>query len=451
MLKRFLLPCLPFILAACVEQEKPVSLPEKKPEVIANEVVSIDLSKDDGPLMHRAAGFVRGIAIQEPTDNLLLPLRPTFFRQPAVDAPAKYGALAVRDRASAMNAKMHAVLSGGVGFDGAFPGDKGNWTRWEAGIERLARQAGAAQPRIVWEIWDEPNNSFAWKGSREQYYALWFRTVRKIRTIDPQAIVAGPSIDRWDQGWIEGFLKVTKDYGVMPDIVCWHERDMRPDIAGHIGGLENSEWQDGLGTRPKIAFHAVSDKLKFHPAVAVFFFAAVERSKVEAAARKGWGEHGTQLANLLTDDFKPRSTWWAYKAYADLTGRRAGLNKSGTVDGIAAWDAQRKTAQIILGRARSSLGTTQPATPARLGQVELRFNHVSSGRVHIVAEHLPSSEGKTLEKPVETINADFPVANHEVRVVLPGFDDGAAYIVSLTEVQEAKPSTKAAANVPGGG
>jgi hypothetical protein len=448
MLKRILLLCLPFCLAACAEQEKAVSLPEKKPEVIANEVVSIDLSKDDGPLTHRAAGFVRGIAIQDPADNLLLPLRPSFFRQPAIDAPPKYGALAVRDRTTAMGAKVHAVLSGGVGFDGAFPGDKGNWTRWEAGVERLVRQAGASQPRVVWEIWDEPNNSFAWKGSREQYYALWYRTVRKIRSIDPQAVIAGPSIDRWDQGWIEGFLKVTKDYQVMPDIVCWHERDIRPDIAGHLSGFENSEWQDGLGTRPKIAFHAVSDKLKFHPAIAVLFFAAVERAKVESAARKGWGEHGTQLANLLTADSEPRSTWWAYKAYADLIGRRAGLNKSNTVDGLAAWDAQRKAAQAILGRARTTLGTTQPATPARLGQVELRFTHVPAGRARVIARLLPTAAGQALDVPIETINAELPVTNQELRIVLPRFDDGDAYLVSLSDFQEAKPTTKAAATKP---
>ena len=72
---------------------------------------------------------------------MLAQLRPTFFRQPALDSPAKYGALAIYPRARAMNATVMATLSDGVKFDGRFPGEKGNWDKWDRGVSDLVRRA----------------------------------------------------------------------------------------------------------------------------------------------------------------------------------------------------------------------------------------------------------------------------------------------------------------------
>src|SRR5689334_23263105 len=103
------------------------------------ETVTIDFAAKGEPITHKASGFARCLTITEPPQNMLAQLHPGFFRQPALDSPAKYGAPAIYPRARAMNATVMAVLSEGVKFDGRFPGEKGNWTKWDNGVTDVVR------------------------------------------------------------------------------------------------------------------------------------------------------------------------------------------------------------------------------------------------------------------------------------------------------------------------
>src|SRR4051812_46858654 len=65
----------------------------------SKETVTIDFAVKSEPITHKSAAFARGLTLTEPPQDMLAALHPVFFRQPALDAPAKYGALAIYPRA----------------------------------------------------------------------------------------------------------------------------------------------------------------------------------------------------------------------------------------------------------------------------------------------------------------------------------------------------------------
>src|SRR3954469_4427388 len=67
------------------------------------ETVTIDFAVKGEPITHKASGFARALTLTEPPQDMLAQLHPIFYRQPALDSPAKYGALAIYPRAHAMN------------------------------------------------------------------------------------------------------------------------------------------------------------------------------------------------------------------------------------------------------------------------------------------------------------------------------------------------------------
>src|SRR4051812_36887383 len=287
----------------------------------SKETVTIDFAVKSENITHKAAGFARALTLTEPPQEMLGALHPVFLRQPALDTPAKYGALAIYPRAKNLNAAVMATLSDGLKFDGRFPGDGAKWDKWDKGVSDLVRRAHTSGQKVTWEIWSEPNQGASWKGSREDYMVLWYRTVKRIRDIDPSALIAGPSIGPFDAGWIGGYLKVCKEYDVLPDIITWHEKDPKGDIVAHVDQILNDCWQDGHGERPIIIFQNVPEPHRYSPGFAVWTMVGKERSRAQFGVRNKTGEHGAQLTSFLTPKFEPRAPWWAYREYAQMNGR----------------------------------------------------------------------------------------------------------------------------------
>ena len=459
----------------------------------SKETITIDFAVKSEPITHKAAGFARALTLTEPPQEMLAGLRPVFFRQPALDSPAKYGALAIYPRAKNLNSTVMATLSDGIKFDGRFPGEKDNWTKWDSGVTDLVRRAHTSGQKIYWEIWSEPNQGASWKGSREDFMVLWYRTVKRIRDLDPNALVAGPSIGPFDAGWIGGYLKVCKEYDVLPDIITWHEKDPKGDIVAHVDQILNDCWQDGHGERPIVVFQNVPEAHRYSPGFAIWTMAGQERSRAQFGVRNKTGEHGAQLTSFLTPKFEPRAAWWAYREYAQMNGRMIKLSKSSTVDGLASYESASKTLHILVGRGRkyvptaragwigvakhpiaSLLGsldwvwdkfettgipeewrkvlviitpgyvkiattadkvlsppTTQPADA--LGEVELKLTHIPTAQVHVIAQRLEYSGEKTSPGPKKAFERDVKASDlKEVKFILPDMGEADAYIVKIS-------------------
>jgi hypothetical protein len=322
---------------------------------------------------------------------------------------------------------------------------------------------------------------------------LWYRTHKRIKSIDPNAQVCGPGVGPFDSGWISSYLKVCKEYEVLPDVITWHEKDPKGDVVGHVNDIENTLWQDGHGLRPIIVYQTVPDPHRFSPGFAAWTVAGQERSNALFGIRNRSSESGVQLCSLLTKDFEPRANWWVYKEYAQMRGQMVKVSKSATVDALATWDESSKTLQLLVGRGRRYVPSTRagwvgvakypiasltgsletvwdkfdatgvpdeirdvarfvayPAVAANdtvtkiidkrnekskddLGEVELKLTHLPAAKVNVTAQRLAYSGEKASKGPQKVFERELAVSDKkELKFILPDMEEADAYVVSVS-------------------
>lgn len=422
-------PDTPSETSAPMEKPPEIKVDKKRP---LDETVTIDLERDLGPVTHKASGFVRGMAVDSPPVELVAPLRPGLFVMPAGQSGGKYQASAIYERARHMGADVQAVLGRSVKFDGKYPGEKDNWSKWDQGVTQLVMGAKAAGQKIEWDIWSEPDRRESFNGSRDDYFRCWYHTVRLIRKLDPEAQIVGPSMSRYDGGWIEGFLKDCKDYEVLPDAVSWHENTGRADVTGHVNNLEENCWQDGFRLRRFTVNQYISKDHQFSTGVAVHFLADLERVRIDSSARAHFAEHGYQVGGLLTADVKPRAVWWVYRQYAQMTGERVKVSSSPTMNALAAYDAAGSKVTMLVGRDWARTGKKKEEMPP-FGKGAIKLQHVPGEKVQLVASPIPNMGDKPVAELSQRLNMELAVdpVSHEISVELPDFANTSAYWVEI--------------------
>jgi len=72
-----------------------------------------------------------------------------------------------------------------------WPGTNGNWADWDKFVKQLMAdlKANNALEGLVWDIWNEPDGTFFWKGTQQQWIDLYVRTHKAIRYVLPGNIV----------------------------------------------------------------------------------------------------------------------------------------------------------------------------------------------------------------------------------------------------------------------
>lgn len=75
-----------------------------------------------------------------------------------------------------------------------------------------------------WEFWNEPDEVFFWTGTPQQFYELYAKTARALKSVDPTLMVGGPGIAHpaHPSPYREGFLDYCKKHNVPFDFYSWH-------------------------------------------------------------------------------------------------------------------------------------------------------------------------------------------------------------------------------------
>lgn len=84
--------------------------------------------------------------------------------------------------------------------------------------------AGGFQDAIrYWEFWNEPDGLF-WSGTPQQFYSLYEKTARALKSVDPTLMVGGDgkAFPSDDGGYREGFLDYCASHHVPLDFYSWH-------------------------------------------------------------------------------------------------------------------------------------------------------------------------------------------------------------------------------------
>src|SRR6058998_3383500 len=392
--------------------------PDVSPAAIAADVletVTVVMDLDEGPASYRATGFLHSFSPTTPSDDLVVPLKPRMFRLAAGETWSCY------PRVMGLGAKLQLVVSDSYGY-GNWPGYNGYKSAWEttiAGLVGKADSLGFAD--IEWDMWNEPNYSQFWRASTQQFYDAWEIGYLKLRSFKPNAVIVGPSSTGSIQ-YVKDFLLFAKAHNVLPDVVSFHVIwDNERNIPSYASDLRAFMARNGINIQ-KISINEYdsfdgSDPNTTsapNPGRHVRLLANLERAGVDSAAKSSWSDCCT-LDNVAPNNSKT-PLWWAYKAYADITGRLVQVGSSPSIDGIAGHDSSTRTARVILGRHGGAAGDIGVSITA-LSRVSYL---ASGGKVHVVAERITNStRGGNL--PQRVIDTDYPISGDQIAVVLPSF------------------------------
>lgn len=321
-------------------------------------------------------------------------------------------------------------------------------------IMSYARHMG--MPVDYWEVDNEPvpgpyegMKGYSLKVTWREYLDYWDTAYKAIRAAFPNAKIVGPSYGVTDAKTIEPFLAHCKKKGQRVDVLSWHEINQhlvlgKPDDSYYVlpdlvhKNIEQirrlvetkypmlgvkeyhiDEWGDattvtGVGTQ-------------------IAFFHYMELAGVDRAARATWTEY--DLNGILVDPKTPRSSYWAWKAYADGTGVRLVTNTNDRcVVAIASRDDATKTVRAVVARSvRNGFknGLRLPPVKTKVDFKGLPFS--SAARVTILRlgpddDALPESE-----LPGRTTISTQDVSDNKLTVVLDRVAENEVYSICLEE------------------
>lgn len=355
--------------------------------------------------------FLHNLSASAPSDELLVPLRPTAWRSSEASGPA--------DRVRRLGASHTIVLSDhwsypAHGWRPAGP----PWTQLEgfAAWVRQFAQRYKGRGLLYWDIWNEPDFKIFWDGTREEFYETFAVAERVLREeLGSDARIVGPSTTMWRLDWIEGLAEFCLERGCRFDAVSWHDLpdDMRslPRLSERVETtralLSQARYQS-LGVRE---FHVKRDHGARHPVHAGrcgrLLLGAREPpggrgDQVVLAGRPGTGELGrpdTRRPARLGHR-PPRSLWYTWRAYAD--GRSSRVRSRSRDQRIALLASRRSRrpgeAQLLLG----NLGTVKRDASVRLcGLRELTAGRKLASSARLLAERHPDVEEAVFSRTLD--------------------------------------------------
>jgi hypothetical protein len=196
-----------------------------------------------------------------------------------------------------------------------------------------------------WEMWNEPNLTQFWNGTRAQFIELFKVGADAAHAADPDCMVLGPEISSAGQRtvWMTDLLQQA---GNKIDIISFHQYDGADTAAGRlweIDGMHNIIVNAGYGNKPIWVTESgwASDNIG-EQAQAKY----LSEMLAGMASRPWWKkffwyqiwEGPTDRAGLLHQDETPKLAWFAYRDYtaAHPAPETVSVNLSTTniVDGV---------------------------------------------------------------------------------------------------------------------
>lgn len=456
--------------AARARQAQP---PKGKP------VLLVDFGKEMGPVTYRASGFLHALNGDEPKDAWFAKLKEfmktrkvslnTWNEPPdAVVAPLKPQSLRMRpfgyvdgfaayDRSKRLGIKHVSVIISAIVHDKKafeplpYPGENNDWSSWEATVREMVQRALDNKYRIAWDIWNEPNGAGYFPGSdhkgplTDRFKETWKRAVTIIRSMDPKAVIVGPSTSGFARPALEDFLLFARDQKVLPDWLSWHDYKGGAMIVKNTGIIRDFMKANNIPELPICINEYCDLGEQFYPGVQVDYFAGLERVGVISANRACWDDDNSMNGSNLTLDGilthperEPRSVWWAYKGYADITGTLVDVTANDQkFSAVAGYDAARRQAIAIIGQVHRVAVPDAPVV-VRFAGLDKAAGLVKNNKVRVTGAWIPNSETKALLRPLATLDGEYEVKDNAITVVIPNMGRMDAYQLTLGGTEEQK-------------
>ncbi|MCD9875677.1 RICIN domain-containing protein [Streptomyces guryensis] len=323
----------------------------------------------------------------------------------------------------------------------AFPGDNGDWTKFDAFVNQLFSDVKASNMTVQWDLWNEPNGQGFWPRPESQYLQMWSRFYAAVRANFPGQLIVGPSYSQNPENntWWQAFMPYVKANNAVPDIWSWHAEDGDP--VADAAAMDSLLATYGLTNTRPYQINEYAKKTMQSPGGGAWYISRLERAGVDGL-RGNWAS-GTALhdyeANLLTKNssgqYLPRGEWFMYRYYGSQTGNVVNLVPGTSTDGFATKDNTAKNAKILIG----SNGNT--------GNVTVNLNRldttsvVENGQVRAVVQRIPNGNG--VAGPTTISDTNLTVGNNAASVTLPYTNATDGYTITLLPPSDTTISTVA--------
>ncbi|MBX3234631.1 MAG: hypothetical protein KF814_00645 [Nitrospiraceae bacterium] len=403
--------------------------------------VTVDLSKDEGPITHRANGYLVSLQADAPAAELIQPLKPTSFRGSPGYIFANYARLRELgvDEFQLTLGLVFADYAQWI-FDINRIGEQGDYGPWLAHVNRVIDVVQARKLNVLWDIYNEPDLAFPPIGENPKLKTGWKLAYELIKRRIPGARIVGPSISRYRL--LKPFLDWSRDERVFPDIVAYHEYDDPAGAQTLIDDLRRYLQEKGL-TAPISVNEIIGQETWTQPGYVAAVLAAYERAGILSAMHACWPDaqdtSRDQVENtcdnptldglLFVDRQSARPGWHVYQTYAAMEGHRlqATSDRPG-LHVLAADDRRADQVRLLLGKFQAH---DEEETLVVLRQVSQRWPGNQGLPIDICGEVIPDVGSAPLERPVRRLAMRAVPAGDALLFSLPEFGRADAYRITI--------------------
>jgi hypothetical protein len=402
------------------------------------QTIEVHLDTDLGECRHAASGFLHGFARDglSPEPSVVEPLNINIVRYPA-------GRMGMTERFVEEGYTLHPLFSDDWGYSDD-PGVN-NWADWEALVEGFVTEYTDMGLKPLWDIWNEPDHGMFWHWSREHFFETWRRAYVKIREIDPDALIVGPSWsgikplgDTRDQ-FLE-FLQFAKDNNVVPDYICWHFPGNYVEEADECRQIINDMQLDvqGIIINEIIVGTEYTGQTAWH-------LCQVERAGIDWAMHACWDGcvdgnccFNSSLDGILVgSNGPPTGKYYAYEMYARVTGTMVETVPSGSMELYAGKDPAAGQASVFFGSPDWHDNIT-----VRITGLSAAPYLLNNGAVRVIAEKITATEPQeecTADKILTVIDEEMQVDGDILEINIPW---NGMYYTGWLQLSNPDPSTQ---------
>ncbi|MEV6303410.1 CBM35 domain-containing protein [Actinoplanes sp. NPDC051861] len=397
------------------------------PAAAAAPQLVVDLAANTGALKYGATGFLYGLGDEGiPDETMLAALKPQVTAQKAPDGLQHPNGDALKVAPMFKRAGGRDIQIYMQDIYQQWPYENLGIGEYLAKVDTITRKVVADPYRssYVYVPFNEPD--LIWYQNNLNGLINDWRTVfQRIRSIDPQARIAGPNFAGYRSADIRAFLTSARANNVLPDVTTWHElnNDFFTSWYDHYDNYRAIERDLGISARPI----SINEYARFSgdlgvPGNLVQYVTRFENSKVDGCLAY-WTTAGG-LNDLVTRNNQATGAWWLYKWYGDLTGNTVAVtppNRNGSLQGVAAYDANKKQARLIFGGNENASATY--ATDIVIRNVQ---------KSHVTVWGVDSSGLNPNTGPYLLTEGDFTPSNGQITVPLTNLRGTSAYHLIVT-------------------
>ncbi len=155
---------------------------------------------------------------------------------------------------------------------------------------------------------------------RQNLNAAWKLTYDYVKSLDPDALIGGPGNFEYNIEKLNNFLSFTAENDCTPDVIIYHELQIRSiyDFRAHVAELRELEEELGIGDLMILITEYGIMEDNGNPCTMMKYISCIEDSKVYGD--QAYWLLANNLCSTAADYNTPNSAWWSYHWYALMQG-----------------------------------------------------------------------------------------------------------------------------------